>query len=79
MATCYRQVKNKIHGAIAREFGIPVDKLYLTSPTFFSKMTPRPAQTIHDEYWHVHVDKVLHVHAHPPVIGCVLLLSTRCT
>ncbi|KAI0212093.1 2-oxoglutarate and iron-dependent oxygenase domain-containing protein 3 [Lamellibrachia satsuma] len=53
----YRQVKNKIHGAIAREFGIPVDKLYLTSPTFFSKMTPRPAQTIHDEYWHVHVDK----------------------
>lgn len=53
----YRQVKNKIHGAIAREFGIPVDKLYLTSPTFFSKMTSRPAQTIHDEYWQVHVDK----------------------
>jgi len=53
----YNRVKNAIHAAIAKEFGIMRDKLYLTKPTFFSKMTTRPAQTIHDEYWHVHVDK----------------------
>jgi len=53
----YNRVKNAIHAAIAKEFGIDKNQLYLTKPTFFSKMTMRPAKTIHDEYWHVHVDK----------------------
>ncbi len=57
----YRNVKNKILRAVASEFHIPNDKLYLTKPTFFSRMTTKPAQTVHDEYWHVHVDKVCHV------------------
>jgi len=53
----YNRVKNAIHAAIAKEFGINQDSLYLTKPTFFSKMTMKQAKTIHDEYWHVHVDK----------------------
>ncbi|XP_031569024.1 2-oxoglutarate and iron-dependent oxygenase domain-containing protein 3-like [Actinia tenebrosa] len=53
----YRQVKNKVHNTIAREFNINKDKLYLTKPTFFSRMKAKPAKTIHDEYWHQHVDK----------------------
>ena len=59
-----RNVKNKIHKAIAREFGIEPEKLYLTKPTFFSEMTTKPAKTIHDEYWHPHVDKV-NIHPSP--------------
>lgn len=43
--------------AIATQFRVPYNKLYLTRPTFFSKMTKKPAKTLHDEYWHVHVDK----------------------
>ncbi|KAK2151407.1 hypothetical protein LSH36_364g02050 [Paralvinella palmiformis] len=53
----FRTVKDKIHTAIAGAFGISKDSLYLTSPTFFSRMTSKPARTIHDEYWHIHVDK----------------------
>ena len=52
------EVKNQIQKAIAAEFGIPVDRLYLTKPTFFSRMDTTPPHTIHDEYWHTHVDKV---------------------
>ena len=57
----FRTVKDKIHTAIAGAFGISKDSLYLTSPTFFSRMTSKPARTIHDEYWHIHVDKVCDV------------------
>ncbi|XP_042240748.1 2-oxoglutarate and iron-dependent oxygenase domain-containing protein 3-like isoform X2 [Homarus americanus] len=53
----YSHVKNKIHHAIANHFGISRSGLYLTHPTFFSRITPVPPQTIHDEYWHPHVDK----------------------
>ncbi|KAK8727795.1 hypothetical protein OTU49_009458 [Cherax quadricarinatus] len=53
----YSYVKNKIHHAIADHFGINRNELYLTHPTFFSRITPAPPQTIHDEYWHPHVDK----------------------
>ncbi|XP_038066130.1 2-oxoglutarate and iron-dependent oxygenase domain-containing protein 3-like isoform X2 [Patiria miniata] len=53
----YSTVAKKIKRAIAKEFGIRLDKLHLTHPTFFSRMTNKPAKTIHDEYWHVHVDK----------------------
>ena len=54
----YRRTKNKIHEAIAKEFDIPKSKLYLTYPTFFSRMDSRPAKTKHDEYWHPHIDKL---------------------
>ena len=54
----YRKVRSKIQHAIAAEFNIPATKLYLTKPTFFSRMDTKPSQTVHDEYWHVHVDKV---------------------
>ncbi|XP_076458088.1 2-oxoglutarate and iron-dependent oxygenase domain-containing protein 3-like [Babylonia areolata] len=53
----YRKVKDHIHRAIAEEFEIPVGKLFLTKPTFFSRMDTTPPHTIHDEYWHKHVDK----------------------
>ena len=53
----YRQVKDKIHKHIAEQFQIPADSLYLTSPTFFSRLTGLPAQSLHDEYWHSHIDK----------------------
>lgn len=51
----YKLVKSKIHHAITHHFG--VEKMYLTHPTFFSKLTDAEAQTIHDQYWHIHVDK----------------------
>ncbi|KAK4314618.1 hypothetical protein Pmani_014106 [Petrolisthes manimaculis] len=53
----YSHIKNKIHQAIANHFGISQDGLYLTHPTFFSRITSAPPKTIHDEYWHPHVDK----------------------
>ncbi|CAL4064549.1 unnamed protein product, partial [Meganyctiphanes norvegica] len=53
----YSHIKNKIHGAISKHFGVKKSHLYLTYPTFFSRMTSAPPQTIHDEYWHAHVDK----------------------
>lgn len=52
----YISVKNKIQSLIAAQFGL--DKLYLTSPTFFSKIEAHKVpKTINDEYWHVHVDR----------------------
>lgn len=53
----YSKVKNKVHDAISKEFNVEKSKLYLTKPTFFSRMKAKPAKTIHDEYWHKHVDK----------------------
>ena len=43
---------------IASTFGVQPEAIFLTSPTFFSEMTSNPAKTVHDEYWHPHVDKV---------------------
>ncbi|KAF7278472.1 hypothetical protein GWI33_008376 [Rhynchophorus ferrugineus] len=53
----YKSVRQKIQAAVAQSFGIDPDHLYLTHPTFFSKLTYKDAVTLHDEYWHVHVDK----------------------
>lgn len=53
-----RVVRTKIQHAVAHNFGVPANKIFLTKPTFFSRMTNVSAQTIHDEYWHPHVDKV---------------------
>lgn len=54
----YKVVKTKIQHAIAQNFGLDAEALYLTHPTFFSKLTSSQPKTIHDEYWHPHVDKV---------------------
>ncbi|XP_036341535.1 2-oxoglutarate and iron-dependent oxygenase domain-containing protein 3-like [Rhagoletis pomonella] len=53
----YNAVKNKIKIAIAEQFEISADSLYLTDPTFFSRLTNATARTMNDEYWHEHVDK----------------------
>ncbi|MCL4142832.1 UNVERIFIED_CONTAM: hypothetical protein GTU68_053989 [Idotea baltica] len=53
----YSHIKDKIKSAIVSQFGLESSSLYLTHPTFFSRITSLPAQTIHDEYWHPHVDK----------------------
>lgn len=53
----YRRVRNAIQHRVMMDFGVTPNKVYLTSPTFFSRMTSKPAKTIHDEYWHPHVDK----------------------
>lgn len=54
----YQLVRKKIQQAIADSFSINYDSLHLTHPTFFSKLTNAEAKTIHDEYWHPHIDKV---------------------
>lgn len=54
----YIRLKNKIHTTIADHFGIDPDRLFLTKPTFFSRMTAMPAKTKHDQYWHTHIDKI---------------------
>lgn len=54
----YAVIKNKVHKIIAKEFGIDDSKLYLTHPTFFSRITNASAKTQHDEYWHPHIDKI---------------------
>ncbi|KAJ8943749.1 hypothetical protein NQ318_011960 [Aromia moschata] len=53
----YKLVRTKIQNAVAATFGIDVDSLYLTHPTFFSRLTNVKPATPHDEYWHVHIDK----------------------
>lgn len=54
----YRELRLRIQGEIARTFNINASSLYLTKPTFFSRMNSSEAKTTHDEYWHPHIDKV---------------------
>ena len=54
----YIKLKNRIHQTIASHFNIKPSALFLTKPTFFSRMTAQPAKTQHDEYWHKHIDKI---------------------
>ncbi|XP_012261753.2 2-oxoglutarate and iron-dependent oxygenase domain-containing protein 3-like [Athalia rosae] len=53
----YKAVRIKIQHAVAHNFGIDANSIYLTHPTFFSRLTSAPPKTIHDEYWHPHIDK----------------------
>lgn len=53
-----RNVRQKVQLAIAQAFGISASSLHLTKPTFFSRINSTAARTVHDEYWHAHVDKV---------------------
>ncbi|KAM6377263.1 2-oxoglutarate and iron-dependent oxygenase domain-containing protein 3, partial [Pluvialis apricaria] len=54
----YRDVRQRIQQRIAQAFGISAASMYLTKPTFFSRINNTEAKTTHDEYWHPHVDKV---------------------
>lgn len=50
--------RRKIAKAISDKFAIDVNAIYLTHPTFISRIDNTTAKTVHDEYWHRHVDKV---------------------
>ncbi|XP_028263636.1 2-oxoglutarate and iron-dependent oxygenase domain-containing protein 3 [Parambassis ranga] len=54
----YRDVRGRIQAVIAETFGLDPALMYLTKPTFFSRINSTAAKTQHDEYWHPHVDKV---------------------
>ncbi|XP_032899893.1 2-oxoglutarate and iron-dependent oxygenase domain-containing protein 3 isoform X1 [Amblyraja radiata] len=54
----YSNVRWRIQKEIAEAFGIDITRLHLTKPTFFSRMNNTEAKTMHDEYWHPHIDKV---------------------
>ncbi|KAH0629543.1 hypothetical protein JD844_011684 [Phrynosoma platyrhinos] len=54
----YRDVRQRIQQKIALAFGISSSSMYLTKPTFFSRINSSEAKTTHDEYWHPHIDKV---------------------
>ncbi|XP_056627596.1 urotensin-2 receptor 2 [Triplophysa dalaica] len=53
----YSDVRGRIQKAIAETFGLDFSKMYLTKPTFFSRINSSSAKTTHDEYWHPHIDK----------------------
>ncbi|XP_051926715.1 urotensin-2 receptor 2 [Hippocampus zosterae] len=54
----YRDVRKRIQTVIAETFGLDQTLMYLTKPTFFSRINSTIAKTQHDEYWHPHIDKV---------------------
>ncbi|XP_044528701.1 2-oxoglutarate and iron-dependent oxygenase domain-containing protein 3 [Gracilinanus agilis] len=54
----YRDVRQKIQHTIGQAFDINVSSMYLTKPTFFSRINSTEAKTTHDEYWHPHIDKI---------------------
>lgn len=54
----YRDVRSRIQAVIAETFGLDNSLMYLTKPTFFSRINSTSAKTQHDEYWHPHIDKV---------------------
>ncbi|XP_029933419.1 2-oxoglutarate and iron-dependent oxygenase domain-containing protein 3 isoform X2 [Myripristis murdjan] len=54
----YRDVRGRIQAVIAETFGLDPSLMYLTKPTFFSRINSTAAKTQHDEYWHPHIDKV---------------------
>ncbi|XP_058476302.1 urotensin-2 receptor 2 [Solea solea] len=54
----YRDVRGRIQAVIAETFDLDPNLIYLTKPTFFSRINGTIAKTQHDEYWHPHIDKV---------------------
>ncbi|KAJ4921560.1 hypothetical protein JOQ06_022421, partial [Pogonophryne albipinna] len=53
----YKDVRGRIQAVIAETFGLDPALMFLTKPTFFSRINSTIAQTQHDEYWHPHIDK----------------------
>ena len=45
----YRRVKERVKAAVVEHFGLQADSLFLSHPTFFSRITADPAKTMHDE------------------------------
>nr|ACO15531.1 PKHD domain-containing transmembrane protein FLJ22222 homolog [Caligus clemensi] len=53
----YAKVKDAVKSEVAKHFQLDPESLYLSYPTLFSRITDKPAKTLHDEYWHSHIDK----------------------
>merc|ERR1719436_1713630 len=54
--SAYHSVRQSLRGIVARQFGVPEEAL-LHDLTFFSHINgSKEAKTIHDEYWHQHID-----------------------
>jgi len=53
----FNAVKNRVKEHIAEHYNVDYDKLYLTSPTFFSELTAVPPMTREDQYWQSQIDK----------------------
>ncbi|XP_037093727.1 2-oxoglutarate and iron-dependent oxygenase domain-containing protein 3-like [Pollicipes pollicipes] len=53
----YTGVKRRVAQLVTEHFGLEGGVLHLAKPTFFSRITAAPARTVHDQYWHSHVDK----------------------
>lgn len=54
----YREVTTRLKAAVSEAYGL--ESLYFTAPTFITREVGDEAwvaQTMHDEYWHPHVDK----------------------
>lgn len=51
-------MRGRIQAIIAETFDLDPTSMYLTKPTFFSRINGTVAKTLHDEYWHPHIDKV---------------------
>mmetsp|Transcript_14283 Transcript_14283/g.48846 ORF Transcript_14283/g.48846 Transcript_14283/m.48846 type:complete len:191 (+) Transcript_14283:430-1002(+) len=49
-----KEVIHRIRQEISNHFG--VSSIMGTTPRFVSRMDQKPAQNMHDEYWHEHVD-----------------------
>lgn len=53
----YARVVARIRDLAERTFGVGSGGLFLTAPTFFSRISAAlPPITMHDEYWHTHID-----------------------
>eukprot|EP00039_Didymoeca_costata_P011402 m.159943 g.159943 ORF g.159943 m.159943 type:complete len:318 (+) comp15161_c0_seq5:36-989(+) len=69
----YNRIKNTVKAMVERQFHVSENSIYLTNPTFFSSITSKPAKTLHDEYWHEHVDKITYGNFD---FTCLLYLAT---
>ncbi|XP_036801763.1 2-oxoglutarate and iron-dependent oxygenase domain-containing protein 3-like [Oncorhynchus mykiss] len=52
-----REVRGRIQAVVATTFDLDPPLLYLTEPTFFSRVNSTLAKTQQDEHWHLHIDK----------------------
>jgi hypothetical protein len=53
-----------VKAAVAEHFGVRDEVMFLTHPTFFSRINNAEAKTLHDEYWHLHIDKETYPNFH---------------
>lgn len=80
LSVTIRAVRGKIQAAIAETFGLDPSLMYLTKPTFFSRINSTTAKTQHDEYWHPHIDKVTHENRPAPrTSGLIAWMTFRLT